>query len=108
MNRELSIDSAIEDFICRKFVMPILGESCPACPLGSLCRSYVNEELTFEDSSDWNCCKYYDPRKGLAQELCPHYISRKDGLEILRRTRSGMRFYYCEEAKAWPDKEAEE
>lgn len=39
----------------------------------------------FEDSSDWNCCKYYDHRDS-TQELCPHYISRKDGLEILRKS----------------------
>ena len=48
----------------------------------------------FENSSDWNCCKYYEPRKGSTQELCPHYISKKDGLEILRLTKSGMKFYY--------------
>lgn len=43
----------------------------------------------FEDSSDWNCCKYYDHRDS-TQEHCPHYISRTDGLEMLRRTKSKM------------------
>ena len=61
----------------------------------------------FKNTSDWIYCKHYDPRRGSTQELCPHYISRKDGLEILRRTRSGMKFYCCEEIKDWPDEEAE-
>ena len=46
----------------------------------------------FENSSDWTCCKYYDGRDS-TQELCPHYISRKDGLEILRKS-------FTEEAEA--------
>lgn len=39
----------------------------------------------FEDSSKWNCCGYYEFR-GSTQELCPHYISKKDGLESLRKS----------------------
>lgn len=39
----------------------------------------------FENSSDWNCCKYFDLRDS-TQELCPHYISRREGLEILRKS----------------------
>ena len=39
----------------------------------------------FEDSSDWNCCKYYDHR-GSTQELCPHYISMEYVRETLRKS----------------------
>lgn len=38
----------------------------------------------FEYSSRWICCEYYDHRDS-TQERCPHYISKKDGLEALRR-----------------------
>lgn len=57
MNDRSVVDNAIEDFICRAFVTPTMGEACPGCPLGSLCRSYVNEEKTFEQYigtvTDW-------------------------------------------------------
>ena len=48
MSNLTATDNLIEDFICLKFVTDVLGEACPRCPLGSLCRSYVNEEITFE------------------------------------------------------------
>ena len=50
-------DDTIEDVICQSFVTPELGEACPGCPLSSLCRSYVNEERTYEQYmeavTDW-------------------------------------------------------
>lgn len=48
MTDQSVVDINVEDFICKSFVTPTLGEACPGCPLGSLCRSYVNEERTFE------------------------------------------------------------
>lgn len=41
-------DDTIEDVICQSFVKPFIDEACPGCPLGSLCRSYVNGERTYE------------------------------------------------------------
>ena len=48
MMKKTAIDNNIEDFICRTFVTPTLGEACPGCPLGLLCRSFIKEEMTFE------------------------------------------------------------
>ena len=45
-------DNAIEEAICREFATPTIDEACPGCPLGSLCRSYVKKEMTFEQYLD--------------------------------------------------------
>ena len=61
--------------------------------MASDCIFYVEDHdmgatipfCVFDRSNIWNCCRYYELR-GSTQELCPHYISKEDVRETLRKS----------------------